>query len=334
MIGDDAHEEVAMTENQQPVIQTKDLTKTFRLGFRRRRIDALRGVTFSVQPGEIFGFLGPNGAGKTTTIKTIVGLLRPSSGDCWLLGEPAGQISAREKIGYLPESPYFYDHLMADEFMDLCGRLRGLPARERKKRGAELLEQVGLAGARDRPLRKFSKGMLQRIGLAQALVSDPPLLILDEPMTGLDPVGRKEVRDLILEQRRAGKTVFFSSHILSDVESICDRVAIVREGKVVDEGTLTELLEPAGLQVDLELESVDEAIASELETLATETTQEPDVLRLTVANDGSVEQVLERALAGGARVRSVIPRRETLEKLFLSRAITPRGEGNPTPKGS
>jgi ABC-2 type transport system ATP-binding protein len=305
-----------------PVIETQDLTKHFLLGLRRRRVDALRGVSFSVEPGEIFGFLGPNGAGKTTTIKIIVALLRPTSGRCSLLGREAGDIEARRKIGYLPESPYFYDHLLPDEFMDLCGRLRGLSAKERTRRGGELLERLGLSGARDRPLRKFSKGMLQRIGLAQSLIGDPELLILDEPMTGLDPVGRKEIRDLILELRDKEKTIFFSSHILSDVETLCDRVAIVHQGRVVDKGSLTDLLQTDEVLVDLELADVDDETASALEALgARELTPSAGGLRLTVKGEGAAEEALRLVLERGARIISVIPRREKLEDLFLRRAL-------------
>jgi len=304
------------------VIQTVDLAKTFRLGFRRKKVEALRGVTFKVNEGEIFGFLGPNGAGKTTTIKVIVGLLRPTTGRALLMGQPAGEIEARRHVGYLPESPYFYDHLLPEEFMDLCGRLRGLGRSTRAKRGKELLELVGLGKALDRPLRKFSKGMLQRIGLAQSLVGDPDVLILDEPMTGLDPVGRMEVRDLILDLRRQGKTVFFSSHILTDVETLCDRVAIVNKGRVVDEGSLEELLEPSGLLVDIELEGA----SNELEAALTEQELEFDRsedqhLKVTVTGQQSVDDVLRLALDHDARVHAVIPRRESLETLFVRKAL-------------
>jgi ABC-2 type transport system ATP-binding protein len=305
-----------------PVIEVRDLQKTFRLGLRRRKVEALRGVTFTVRRGEIFGFLGPNGAGKTTTIKTIVGLLRPDGGACSLLGRPAGDIDARRHVGYLPESPYFYDHLLPDEFMDLCGRLRGLPASTRKSRGAELLELVGLGAARDRPLRKFSKGMLQRIGLAQSLVGDPDVLVLDEPMTGLDPVGRKEVRDLILDLHRRGKTIFFSSHILTDVEALCDHVAIISAGKVVDEGTLESLLEQGGLLVDIDLHRVSDELRAELAGRAAEVVDDGGgACRVSIADPSRVDETLRLALDRGASVRAVVPRRETLENLFLRRAL-------------
>jgi ABC-2 type transport system ATP-binding protein len=306
---------------EHPIIETRDLKKTFYIGLRRRKIEALRGVDFRVNRGEVFGFLGPNGAGKTTTIKIIVGLLRPSSGDCSLMGHRAGDIESRRNIGYLPESPYFYDHLLPDEFMDLCGRLRGLPERKRRARSDELLEIVGLSGARDRPLRKFSKGMLQRIGLAQSLIADPELLILDEPMTGLDPVGRKEVRDLLVKLHGQGKTIFFSSHILSDVETLCDRVAIVNQGRVVDEGSLDDLLQPEGLFVDIELRDADEELRRALESVAVKIENKGATTHIAVRGDESVEETLELAIKGGARVVSLVPRRETLENLFLQRAL-------------
>lgn len=303
------------------VIEAKELQKSFRLGFRMKKVEALRGATFTARRGEIFGFLGPNGAGKTTSIKIIVGLLRPSGGSCSLLGDEAGAMEARRRVGYLPESPYFYDHLLPDEFMDLCGRLRGLDARARRKRGAELLDLVGLGGARDRPLRKFSKGMLQRIGLAQALVGDPELLILDEPMTGLDPVGRKEVRDLIVDLRKAGKTIFFSSHILADVEMICDRVAIVNRGRVVDEGSLAELLSPEVRLVDIELSRVDDALEARLRDRAASCSREGELVHLSVHGEEDADGLVRAAVEAGARVRSVVPSRETLESLFVRHAL-------------
>ncbi len=313
---------------KETVIEARDLVKTFRLGFRMKRVEALRGATFAARRGEIFGFLGPNGAGKTTSIKVIVGLLRPSGGSCTLLGHPAGAIEARRRVGYLPESPYFYDHLLPDEFMDLCGRLRGLDAPTRRRRGVELLDLVGLGAARDRPLRKFSKGMLQRIGLAQALVGDPELLILDEPMTGLDPVGRKEVRDLIVALRKRGKTIFFSSHILADVEMICDRVAIVSQGRVVDEGSLAELLSPEVRLVDLELSGVDEALEARLREAAATFAREGDLVHVSVRGEEDADGLVRAAVEAGARVRSVVPSRETLEALFVRHAL--RG-GQATP---
>jgi ABC-2 type transport system ATP-binding protein len=305
----------------EPIIQASDLTKTFRLGFRRRKVEALRGVSFQVGRGEIFGFLGPNGAGKTTTIKIIVGLLRPTSGSCSLIGRPAGEIEARRHVGYLPESPYFYDNLLPDEFMDLCGRLRGLDAGTRRRRGDELIALVGLSEARDRPLRKFSKGMLQRIGLAQSMMSDPDLLILDEPMTGLDPVGRRSVRDLILDLHRAGKTIFFSSHILTDVESICHRVAIVNRGKVVAQGSLAELLSPTVRLVDIELADVEGELDESIAVGCQEVRRDGSTVTLTIRGEAEADRLLRRSLELNYKVRALTPRRETLENLFMRSAL-------------
>src|SRR6476659_8847090 len=208
------------------------LTKTYRPTWPwQSPATVLSDVSFSVGFGEIFGFLGPNGAGKTTTMKIILGLVQATTGSVELLGAPWTNVQVHKRIGYLPESPYFYDYLTAEEFLCFYGKLAGLDRETIQKRIPQLLERVSLAEARHRQLRKFSKGMLQRIGLAQALIHDPELVILDEPMSGLDPIGRKEVRDLILGLRDQGKTVFFSSHIISDVEMICDRVGILARGR-------------------------------------------------------------------------------------------------------
>ena len=219
------------------VIAVEKLSKEFKTGVRLKRVRAVVDATFEVRPGEVFGFVGPNGAGKTTTIRTLMGLIRPSSGRCLVFGQPVPSRQARARLGFLPETPYFYDYLTVGELLDLAGRLFGLPHGVRKKRADELIEKVGLTRARTQPLKKFSKGMLQRAGLAQALMNDPELVVLDEPMSGLDPIGRKEVRDLILELRDQGKTVFFSTHILSDVEAITDRVAIIVKGELREHGT-------------------------------------------------------------------------------------------------
>ena len=218
-------------------IVIEDLTKSYASGWPGRPpFVALDGLSLTVRRGEIFGFLGPNGAGKTTTLKILLGLVRATGGRALLLGQPAGDVETRRRIGFLPESPYFYDYLTADEFLTFYGQLAGLGYTAIAQRVTDLLGLVGLADARARQLRKFSKGMLQRIGLAQALIHDPELVILDEPMTGLDPVGRKQVRDLILSLRDRGKTIFFSTHILHDVEMICDRVGIVMKGRLLASG--------------------------------------------------------------------------------------------------
>ncbi len=224
-------------------IETEKLTKDYALGFwRKRPYRALDCLTLGVEAGEIFGFLGPNGAGKTTTLKLLMQLVFPTSGRAAILGRPAGDVSVRGRIGYLPENPYFYDHLTAEELLLYFGRLFGLPAAERARRAAALLDQVGLGGERRMPLRRYSKGMLQRVGLAQALLNEPEVVFLDEPMSGLDPIGRRMVRSLILSLRDRGTTVFFSSHILADAEAICSRVAILAGGRLLSTGKLSEMV--------------------------------------------------------------------------------------------
>ena len=332
-------------------IDVHDLKKTYRTPFTRKKVEALRGVTFSVERGHIFGFVGPNGAGKTTTIRTLMGLIRPTAGTATLLGHALPSRAARRKIGFLPESPYFYDYLTVGELCDLAGRLFGMPAAARRKRADELIERVGLAGARGQSLKKFSKGMLQRAGLAQALMNDPELVVLDEPMSGLDPIGRKEVRDLILELRDQGKTVFFSTHILSDVEAITDRVAIIARGQLQALGTPAELVsrslrgfditvrlaaarngEPVGVapagddragetterrRAAMIVGEVRDAAAAELARGATRVRRVGDELSVTLPADADVDAWIARAHAAGARVMQVAPRHETLEELFV-----------------
>ncbi len=305
-----------------PALAVRDLRKSFRTPFARRKIEALRGVTFEVQRGHIFGFVGPNGAGKTTTIRTLMGLIKPTSGSAWILGQPVPSRAARERVGFLPEAPYFYDYLTVPELLDLAGRLFGVPAALRKRRADELIERVGLGRARTQSLKKFSKGMLQRAGLAQALMNDPDLVVLDEPMSGLDPIGRKEVRDLILSLRDAGKTVFFSTHILSDVEAITDRVAIIVRGQLQAEGTPAELVAQSVQAIDVTVRlPADGAAATSLAATLGPTGESmrrhADELSLTLPADADVDAWLDRARQGGARVVSVTPRHETLEARFL-----------------
>jgi ABC-2 type transport system ATP-binding protein len=220
-------------------VRVARLTKTVAVGFRRRKVEILRGVDLTVQPGETFGLLGPNGAGKTTTVKVMLGLMRPTSGEVHL------GVGGLASVGYLPENPYFYSYLSGREFLGFCGSLFDLSAGERRARVDELLADVGLTDAADTHLRKYSKGMLQRIGIAQALVNDPELVLLDEPMTGLDPIGRHEVKQLIERLHQRGKTVFFNSHILADVAALCTHIGIMDKGVVVWAGTVPEALDQA-----------------------------------------------------------------------------------------
>jgi ABC-2 type transport system ATP-binding protein len=305
------------------VIDVKDLRKTYRTPFRRKKVEALRGVTFEVERGHIFGFVGPNGAGKTTTIRTLMGLIRPSSGNATILGHAIPSRAARFKVGFLPESPYFYDYLTIGELLDLAGRLFGMTAHDRDKRANMLIERVGLERARSQSLKKFSKGMLQRAGLAQALMNDPELVVLDEPTSGLDPIGRKEVRDLILELRDQGKTVFFSSHILTDIEAIADRVAIIARGQLQAHGTPSELVNRTRLGVDIIVHGVGEL--GDLAANASHVRRVGDELALTLPADADVDAWLARARELGAKVISVEPRHETLEDLFMQK-VAPEGE--------
>jgi ABC-2 type transport system ATP-binding protein len=317
------------------VLRAVELAKTFHLGFFRRRVDAVRGISFSVRRGEIFGFLGPNGAGKTTTLKMLMGLIFPSRGRAEVLGRPVPDREAKRRIGYLPETPYFYEYLTPEEFLDFAGALCDLPAAVRRRRADALLARVGLDHARGRPLRKFSKGMLQRIGIAQALMGDPDVVVLDEPMTGLDPLGRKDIRDLILELGRAGKTVLFSTHILPDVEMTCDRVAIVVGGKLRSVGSLAALLSARVLSTEVVLRPAraqdgpgsGTGIDAGLPRLPPGARRLPGdaEVALELPAEADVDEFLRAALAGGAAVVSVTPRRESLEDLFVRQAVA--GEG-------
>ncbi len=303
------------------LIDVKNLSKSFRTGLFGKLVRAVEGVSFDVRRGEIFGFLGPNGAGKTTTIKMLTGLIAPTGGEAYLFGTRVPSPEARAKIGFLPENPYVYPYLTPREFVALCGRLSGVTGKALDARVMEVLEQVNVAYAADRQVRRLSKGMLQRTGLAAALVSDPEMLILDEPMSGLDPVGRREVKDLIFAERDRGRTIFFSTHILSDVEAMCDRVAILREGRVVECGSLRELLRGDVLSTEITLAGAPDDLAEAFEREGKRVSKRPDALVVGVSGDAEVSDVLRRALDAGATVVEVTAQRETLEELFLKRAV-------------
>ncbi|HRC56640.1 MAG: ABC transporter ATP-binding protein [Myxococcales bacterium] len=302
-------------------IEVRGLEKTYRTPFRRRKVEALRGVSFSVERGRVFGFLGPNGAGKTTTIRVLMGLIRPSAGSCRIMGHDLPSQVARSRVGFLPEQPYFYDYLTVSELLDLAGRLFGLDRATRRRRADELIAKVGLDRARSQSLKKYSKGMLQRAGLAQALMNDPDVVVLDEPTSGLDPVGRKEVRELILELRDAGKTVFFSSHILSDVETIADEIAIVARGQIQSQGTPRELVGQSLQGTEIVLRLAADAANSDAERSlaapARAARRIADELTVTLAAEDDVDAYLALAHGLGAKVVSVVPRHETLEAVFL-----------------
>jgi len=302
------------------VLEVKGLRKTFHIGFFRKRVDAVQGTSFSVRRGEIFGLLGPNGAGKTTTIKSILRLIFPTEGEIRIFGRSADDREAAKRVGYMPENPYVYQYLKPIEFLDLCGRLVGMPKDERRARSEEMIDKVGLRHAADRPIGKFSKGMMQRIGLAQALLHDPELLVLDEPMSGLDPIGRKEVRDLLLEQRARGKTLLFTSHILSDVELLCDRVVIMQQGKITSEGQVHDLLESAGRRVEIRLSRASQKLKDSLGSRGMIVDDGAGHLTLRVDGQKAVDEILRISSAAGARLDALVPERQSLENLFLEDA--------------
>jgi ABC-2 type transport system ATP-binding protein len=306
------------------VVEIENLTKDYETGFwKKKKVRALDGLTLSVEGGQIFGFLGANGAGKTTTIKLLMRLIYPNGGSAKILGCDINDVSMHSRISYLPENPYFYDYLTARELMDYCAQLFGLTSEERKKRTEDLLIRVGLEEKSwNRQLRKFSKGMLQRVGLAQALVNNPEVVFLDEPMSGLDPVGRREVRDLIASLRTEGKTVFMSSHILSDIEALCDNVAILQTGKLAHTGRLEELRQKSGEKSGIEIIVIEtnfEAMKDTLKNLSGATISETtNGARIEVGDEKDVDVVLSALRHVGGRLISVQPIKQSLEELFVS----------------
>ncbi|MEX2209108.1 MAG: ABC transporter ATP-binding protein [Myxococcota bacterium] len=299
------------------MIRTSALRKTYRTGFWMRAVEAVRGIDLSVASGEIFGFIGPNGSGKTTTIKILTGLMMPTAGEAWLHGLPVTDPQSRARLGFLPEGTFFHDYLSGREFLDFHGALLGIPKAVRRERIPRLLARVGLSGAEDRQIRRYSKGMRQRAGLAQALVNDPDLVILDEPMSGLDPIGRKDVRDLILSLRDEGKTVFFSSHILEDAEVICDQVAIILNGKIVTQGYLDQLLGQEMVGAELVVEGIGEALHAELASAARRAVVQGSRFLFEFGDESAAEKALDRVRATGGRVRSLVPKRRSLEDLLM-----------------
>ena len=299
-------------------IEIVNLTKDYLVGFwRKKPVRALDALSLSVAEGEIFGFLGPNGAGKTTTLKLLMGLIYPTSGSARILGRPIDDVSLHREIGYLPEHPYFYDYLTAQEFMDYCAQLFGFSPADRRRRVTVLLERVGLAEAADVQLRRYSKGMLQRAGIAQALLNDPRVVFLDEPMSGLDPIGRREVRDIILELRDQGKTVFFSTHILPDIEMVCDRVAILNKGRLHGIGRLDEILAKQTAGIEVVVAQPSDSLRQGLTGVARKLADVGDKLRIEIDTDGDLHRVLDIIRQHQGRILMVNPIRGTLEDYFL-----------------
>jgi ABC-2 type transport system ATP-binding protein len=304
------------------ILRLEKVAKSLPFGFWLRQKQILHEVSFSVQEGEVYGFLGPNGAGKTTTMKCLLGLLHPDSGEVEIFGERGPTLAARQRLGYLPEQPYFYPHLSGRELLAYFGRLFGIKGRELRVRCDELLERVGLAKDADKLTRQYSKGMLQRLGLAQALVNDPDLVLFDEPMTGLDPIGRREVKDLILDVRGRGATVFFSSHILSDAEALCDRVGVLMGGRVMRESSLAGLLEE---QVQY-WEAASEGVAPDSVTGFDPHSSQGDHHYYRLASEVEVDRWVDAVRTAGGRVYRIAPQRTTLEDYFVA---VVKGDENP-----
>jgi ABC-2 type transport system ATP-binding protein len=296
---------------------TRDLSKHYRHPWTRKVNKALEGLDLEVARGEVFGYLGPNGAGKTTTLKLLCGLHRPTRGEGWLFGECIARDATRRRVGFLPERPYFYEYLNGIEYLELVGQLSGLSGRDAAKAARSWLGRVGLGAEPRKALRKYSKGMLQRLGLAAALVHQPDLVILDEPMSGLDPFGRRDVRDLILEQRDKGTTILFSSHILPDVEMICDRVAIVIEGRLRHTATVGEIVSGGRHQVEIRCTGVTMvAIPAQWQSILFRREHAHETV-FTLEDDSSTSEVLQWLLSNNIQVRAVTPHRPSLEDLFM-----------------
>jgi ABC-2 type transport system ATP-binding protein len=292
-----------------------------------RRIRVVDDLSLEIRTGETFGFLGPNGAGKTTTIKLVNGLLRPTAGRIEIFGRDHRDVGVKARIGFLPENPYFYDYLKAEEFLHFYAQLFGIPRDERRRRIPRLLERVGLADHGGTALRKLSKGMTQRLGVAQALINDPELVILDEPMSGLDPIGRRDVRDIILALKKEGRTVFFSSHLIPDVEMICDRVGILVRGRLRDQADLHERLASSVATSELIVAGITHAVYTQAAAIAVRTVAQGSEHLFEVPADGSVEKLIDLVRVDGGRIVSLTPRRESLEALFLREVREP--DGNP-----
>src|SRR5580692_4483957 len=309
-----------------PAIEILGLEKTYRVGFWRKRPKrALHPLHLTVEDGEIFGFLGPNGAGKTTTLKLLMGLVFPTSGSARILGHEWTDPQVKAQIGFLPEQPYFYDHLTAHELLEYYGQLSGVPAKDRKRRVEEVLQRVGLRDIRGVQLRKFSKGMLQRVGIGQAILHDPKLVFFDEPMSGLDPMGRREVRDLMEQLKHEGKTVFFSTHILSDAEALCDRVGVIHQGELRGVGAVAELTSQTQGKVEIIFQG--SQIPASIKALGAECHVTGDRVRVII-NENQQDMLIDTLRRERQRLIAVIPVRTSLEAYFvekLRRAETTAG---------
>lgn len=298
-----------------PAIEIDGLTKDYPVGFWRKRMRrSLDNLTLRVEEGEVFGFLGPNGAGKTTTLKLLMNLIFPTSGTARIQGKSIEDVQMHREIGYLPEQPYFYDYLTGRELLDYYAQFFGYDKAERRTRVARLLELVGLTGAANVQLRKFSKGMLQRVGIAQAILNDPKVVFLDEPMSGLDPIGRREVRDIILDLKRRGCTVFFSTHILSDAEMLCDRVAVLVEGKLQGVGAPNEIVPVEAQSMEIMFEVAE---GSSVAAGLIDRSRSAGARYQLEVPEAELFHTLDQLRDANARVLSVLPVRPTLEDYFM-----------------
>lgn len=300
------------------ILRIQNLTKEYSTGFLGKRFRALNNLNLEVEEGEIFGFLGPNGAGKTTTIKMLLRIIFPTSGTAWLLDKELGEAPDIHKIGYMPENPYFYRFLTGQEFLMFYARLSGMSSGEACKKVDELLEIVGLTYARKTRLSDYSKGMVTRVGLAQSLITNPSLLLLDEPMSGLDPIGRREIRDLIHQLKEERKTIFFCSHILADIEMLCDRIAILNKGELIKLGTVREILSSQSPDYIISLEGLSEAALEEIKGM---NIKKYEVIggfhHFTAPSQEDAQRIAQRAMADQGRIIELRPERGTLEDYFI-----------------
>jgi ABC-2 type transport system ATP-binding protein len=309
------------------ILRLESVVKTYRDPMTLRPFTAVGGISLTLERGEIFGLLGPNGAGKTSTIKMILGLTRPTRGLIRIEGRDPWDPDARRKLGYLPENPCFYDHLSAMEYLELVGSLFGIRAETRRARAEALLQRLGLSAHARKPLRKFSKGMTQRVGIAQALLNEPNFLVLDEPMSGLDPIGRADVKQLLREERERGTTILLTSHVLAETESLCDRVAILHAGRVLEVGTVKGLLSSV-VEWEIGLESLPADRVSALRAQGHRADAVGARWIVRVGNESALQGILRELVGAGIRIDSVEPRRESLEDHFV-RALGAHREGRP-----
>jgi len=314
-------------------IEILDLEKSYLVGFWRKRPKlALRPLRLTIEEGEVFGFLGPNGAGKTTTLKLLMGLVFPTAGSARILGSDMDDPRVKSQIGFLPEQPYFYDHLTAKELLNYYGQLSGVPAKGRSARVEQMLARVGLSNSAGMQLRKFSKGMLQRVGLAQAILHDPKVVFLDEPMSGLDPMGRREVRDLIQQLRSEGKTVFFSTHILSDAEALCDRVGIIHQGELRGVGAVAELTAQTRGKIEIIFYAQAQKVPAGLTSLGAEASLSGDMVNAVLPEEQQ-DAALEVLRRDGLKLISLTPVRNSLEEYYIQKLRPTEGRKEEDRKG-